>query len=67
MQIIQQTPSLSLLRAVLPLLPSDLKAYLSRTTDEQFTFFAPSNAAFRCARVHVHVHVLRDAAETSDD
>ena len=48
-QIIQQTPNLSVLRSLLPLLPAELKRYLTREAGSQFTLFAPNDQAFRDA------------------
>ena len=48
-QIIQQTPNLSVLRSLLPLLPADLRQYLNNAAGSQFTLFAPSDKAFQDA------------------
>ena len=52
-QIIQQTPNLSVLRSLLPLLPADLRAYLTRAAGSQFTIFAPSDAAWQLAVIQI--------------
>jgi hypothetical protein len=51
-QIIQSAPSLTVLRTLLTLLPDSLVASLSKQAGggNGFTLFAPSDAAFRCAR-----------------
>ena len=41
--------NLSVLRSLLPLLPADLRAYLTRAAGSQFTIFAPSDAAWQSA------------------
>jgi hypothetical protein len=47
-QIIQNTKGLSLLRAVLPLLPAEMRKLFGDAAGNDFTFFVPSDAALRC-------------------
>jgi hypothetical protein len=49
-QVINAAPNLRVLRTVLAALPPNVKAQLSKQAGASFTLFAPSDAAFLCAR-----------------